>query len=469
MKETLNTSTEESVLKKSVASEEAKEYFKLATPMLLTQLAAHATGVISALMTGNYNTIDQAAVAIGNMLFWPAYFGIAGVLFIVTSFVAQFYGAKQISQIGPLVKQSYWLTIPLILLFVIYTLNADSLLNILGTPEEVKTITKDYLFGLMIGAPAMFLFQPLRSMCEGMKKPLPITYINVVMVLINALVNYVLIFGKFGFPELGGKGCGIAFLISSWSSLLIILGYIYFSKFFKEIKFFESFEAPNPKQISEIIKLGIPIGGTLFIEIAVFSGAGLILSRLGENVISAHAIAMQVTTLTFMLPLSIGLAANVRVGNLVGSNSLDRARYSSFFAMFFALFLAIINTFILIEFGNYLASFFNPDTEIVNLAATLLIIAAIFQIADGLNFSGVGALRGFKDTQILFFFMFIAYWIIGMPIGYTLSMTDFFSDPIGAPGMWIGLTVGLFVSAAFVIARVNYTTGRGRNRFVLNS
>ena len=195
----------------------------------------------------------------------------------------------------------------------------------------------------------------------------------------------------------------------------------------------------------------------------------MILSRLGENVISAHAIAMQVTTLTFMLPLSIGLAANVRVGNLVGSNSLDRARYSSFFAMFFALFLAIINTFILIEFGNYLASFFNPDIEIVNLAATLLIIAAIFQIADGLNFAGVGALRGFKDTQILFFFMFIAYWIIGMPIGYTLSMTDFLSDPIGAPGMWIGLTVGLFVSAAFVIARVNYTTGRGRSRFVLNS
>ena len=106
MKETLNTSTEDSVIKNSMASEEAKEYFKLATPMLLTQLAAHATGIISALMTGNYNTVDQAAVAIGNMLFWPAYFGIAGVLFIVTSFVAQFYGAKQIKQIGPIVKQS---------------------------------------------------------------------------------------------------------------------------------------------------------------------------------------------------------------------------------------------------------------------------------------------------------------------------------------------------------------------------
>ena len=141
MKETLNTSTEDGVIKNSMASEEAKEYFKLATPMLLTQLAAHATGIISALMTGNYNTVDQAAVAIGNMLFWPAYFGIAGVLFIVTSFVAQFYGAKQITQIGPIVKQSYWLAIPLILLFVVYTLNADSLLNILGTPEEAVSYT----------------------------------------------------------------------------------------------------------------------------------------------------------------------------------------------------------------------------------------------------------------------------------------------------------------------------------------
>ena len=217
------------------------------------------------------------------------------------------------------------------------------------------------------------------------------------------------------------------------------------------------------------MKLGIPIGGTLFIEIAVFSGAGLILSSLGENVISAHAIAMQVTTLTFMLPLSIGLAANVRVGNLVGSNSFDKARYSAFFAMFFALFLAIINTFILIEFGYFFASFFNPDSSIVSLASSLLVIAAIFQIADGLNFSGVGALRGYKDTQILFLFMFIAYWLIGMPIGYSLSMTDLLFNPMGAQGMWIGLTVGLFFSAAFVIARVNYTTGRGRNRFVLNS
>ena len=469
MKDTFSSLNEDNVSFKGSAKIEIREYFNLAIPMLLTQLAAHATGVIAALMTGNYSTLDQAAVAIGNMLFWPAYFGIAGVLFIVTSFVAQFYGAKKIELIGPLVKQSYWLSIPMIILFVIYILNADTLLDILGTPNEVKNITQQYLFGLMIGAPAMFLFQPLRSMCEGMKRPLPITYINIVMVGINAFVNYVLIFGKFGFPELGGKGCGIAFIVSSWSSLLIILAYIYFSDYFKRIKFFESFEAPDFAKIFEIIKLGLPIGGTLFIEIAVFSGAGLILSSLGENIISSHAIAMQVTTLTFMLPLSIGLAANVRVGNLVGSGSLDEARYSSFFAMFFALFLAIINTFILIEFGYFLAGFFNPNNEIVLLASSLLVIAAIFQIADGLNFAGVGALRGYKDTQILFFFMFFAYWIIGMPIGYSLAMTNFFTEPMGAVGMWIGLTLGLFISAAFVIARVNYTTGVGRDKFTLRT
>ena len=195
MKETLGTPTYDADLAKRSPAEEFREYFKLAIPMLLTQIAAHATGIISALMTGNYNTVDQAAVAIGNMLFWPAYFGIAGVLFIVTSFVAQFYGAKKNELIGPLVKQSYWLAVPLILLFIVYILNAEKLLFYLGTTRDVKIITEDYLFGLMIGAPAMFLFQPLRSMCEGMKKPLPITYINIVMVLINASVNYILIFG----------------------------------------------------------------------------------------------------------------------------------------------------------------------------------------------------------------------------------------------------------------------------------
>ncbi len=468
MKEAFNESEENYILEGSTKVE-AKEYLKLALPMFFTQLASHATGVIAALMTGNYSTLHQAAVATGNMLFWPAFLGIGGTLFIVTSFVAQSFGADKKDQIGPIVKQSFWLTIPMIFLFVLYVVNTNFLLDILGTPDEVKKITSDYMIGLMLGAPALFLVQPLRSLCEGMKKPLPISYINGFMVIINALINYLLIFGKFGFPELGARGCGIAFVISSWTSLAMLLIYVKYSSYFKEINIFERLELPDWKRIFEILKLGVPIGGTLFIEIAVFSGAGLILSGLGAKAIAAHSIAMQVTTVTFMLPLSIGLAANVRVGNLVGSGNMALARFSSFYAMFFALFLAVINTYVLIEFGSSMATYFNPDKEIVAVAASLLIIAGIFQIADGLNFSGVGALRGYKDTQILFFFMLFSYWFVGMPVGYLLSMTDTIVPSMGPQGMWIGLTIGLFFSATLVIARVNYTTGIGRNKFLENS
>ena len=209
---------------------EIKTFASLVIPIYFSQLAAHATGVISALMTGSYNTLDQAAVATGNMLFWPVFFGLGGSLFIVTAFVAQFYGAKRNAEIGPLLKQAFWLCIPLIILVTIYLSYIGQILDFFGTPKEVQKITKGYLYGLMIGTPALFLFQPLKSFSEGITRPLPVTVINIGMVTLSAILNYGLIFGIFGVPEVGGAGCGISFAISSWSALLALGSYIYCSK-----------------------------------------------------------------------------------------------------------------------------------------------------------------------------------------------------------------------------------------------
>ena len=160
------------------------------------------------------------------MLFWPVFFGLGGSLFIVTAFVAQFYGAKRNTEIGPLLKQAFWLCIPLIILVTIYLSYIGQILDFFGTPKEVQKITKSYLYGLMIGTPALFLFQPLKSFSEGITRPLPVTVINIGMVTLSAILNYGFIFGNFGLPELGGAGCGISFAISSWSALLALVIYI---------------------------------------------------------------------------------------------------------------------------------------------------------------------------------------------------------------------------------------------------
>ena len=442
---------------------ELKVFFSLAIPIYFSQLATHATGVIAAMMTGNYSTIDQAAVATGNMLFWPVFFGLGGSLFIVTAYVAQYYGAKKHEQIGPLLKQAFWLCIPLIILVSLYLAFADNLLNFFKTPLEVQKITKNYLLGLMIGTPALFLFQPLKSFSEGITRPLPITIINLGMVTLSAFLNYVLIFGKFGFPELGGTGCGISFAVSAWSALIALTIYIYFSKPYKKANLFRSFHGPDIKKIKEIFKLGFPIGACIFVEFGLFSGSGLLLSNLGENTIASHAIAMQVTTVTFMLPLSIGLAAAVRSGNLLGAGEFIRARFSSFFAIIIAVTLACFNFVLLYNFGTLFASYFNTDPEVIALSGSLIFIAAFMQISDGISFTGQGALRGYKDTLAPLYIMIIAFWCFGLPIGYMLGLTDILLPSLGAQGMWIGLCIGVLLASLLVFLRLNKTTKRAIN------
>ena len=182
MKEHDDIRTLETVNSSKKISLELKVFAGLAIPIYFSQLATHATGVIAALMTGNYSTVDQAAVATGNMLFWPVFFGLGGSLFIITAFVAQFYGAKRTSEIGPLLKQAFWLCLPLIILVSIYLSFADRLLEFFQSPEEVRVIAKSYLNGLLIGTPALFLFQPLKSFSEGITRPIPITYINLSLI-----------------------------------------------------------------------------------------------------------------------------------------------------------------------------------------------------------------------------------------------------------------------------------------------
>ena len=442
---------------------ELKVFISLAIPIYFSQLATHATGVIAAMMTGNYSTVDQAAVATGNMLFWPVFFGLGGSLFIVTAYVAQYYGAKKHDQIGPLLKQAFWLCIPLIILVSLYLAFADNLLNFFKTPMEVQKITKNYLLGLMVGTPALFLFQPLKSFSEGITRPLPITIINLGMVTLSAFLNYVLIFGKFGFPELGGTGCGISFAVSAWSALIALTIYIYFSKPYKKANLFKNYHSPDMNKIKEIFKLGFPIGACIFVEFGLFSGSGLLLSNLGENTIASHAIAMQVTTVTFMLPLSIGLAAAVRSGNLLGAGEFIRARFSSFFAIIIAVTLACFNFILLYNFGTLFASYFNTDPAVITLSGSLIFIAAFMQISDGISFTGQGALRGYKDTLAPLYIMIIAFWCFGLPIGYMLGLTDILLPSQGAKGMWIGLCFGVLLASLLVFLRLDKTTKRAIN------
>ena len=435
------------------ASSEASSFFKLAVPMFLTQLALQLIQVNSVVQSGNYSTDVQAGIMLAGNLWFPVMIGIGGVLFFVTPMIAQLYGAKNIKDIGPLARQAIWLSIPIVLIGMLILSKASFILTIAKVDPEIIKYSKEYLSYFVFALPAILLSQPLRSLCEGTTRPLPITLLNILMLLIAIVGNYTFIYGNFGFPEMGARGAGLSAVIGTWSSFLILIVYLkYKSAFGTEL--FSKFELPNLKILKEILIGGIPVGLGNFIELSMFSGAGIVLGRFGSEVIAANGIALTLGGLFFMVPLSISNAAAVRVGNNVGANNMKGAKYSSYFSLRLATICALFMSLIIVINAEFLSSLLNDNPKVIALAAVLLSFAAFFQLADGLAMASIGSMRGYKDTFGPMKIMAISYWGVGLPLGIILSITDLIVEQMGAVGMWTGMTTGLSVAAVLMVRRV---------------
>ena len=273
------------------------------------------------------------------------------------------------------------------------------------------------------------------------------------MLLIAIVGNYTFIYGNFGFPEMGARGAGLSAVIGTWTSFLILIIYLkHKSAFGTEL--FSKFDLPNPKIIKEILVGGIPVGLGNFIELSMFSGAGIVLGRFGSEVIAANGIALTLGGLFFMVPLSISNAAAVRVGNNVGANNMKGAKYSSYFSLRLATVCALFMSLIIIINAEFLSSLLNDNPKVIALAVVLLSFAAFFQLADGLAMASIGSMRGYKDTFGPMKIMAISYWGIGLPLGIILSITDLIVEQMGAVGMWTGMAAGLSVAAVLMVRRV---------------
>ncbi len=445
--------------KKSLFSIKAKKeglnFFQLALPMFFTQLALQLVQVNSVIQSGNYSSDVLAGILLAGNLWFPIFIGLGGIIFFVTPMVAQLYGAKRIEETGYIVRQAMWLCIPIVALGMLILSQGPKILELAKVDQEIIFHADEYLSYFIFALPAILLSQPLRSLSEGITKPIPITIANLIMLLIAIFCNYAFIYGNFGFPEMGAKGAGLSAIISTWTAFTGLSIYFGIAKIYKPTNLFSNLELPDSKTVKEIMKGGLPIGFGNFIELSMFSGAGILLGRLGSDVIAAHGIALNIGGLLFMVPLAVGNAAAVRVGNNIGSGNPIAAKYSSYFSMRLAVLLGMINSLLLILFSEVLISnIYTSQSEVISLAVILLYFAAFFQVADGLIMGGVGSLRGYKYTFVPMLIMAFSYWAIGMPIGIGLSITNIFGEPIGAIGMWIGMSAGLSVAAVLIVYRV---------------
>lgn len=441
---------------------ELRELLYLAGPIMGAQLATTGMSFVDTSMAGQYSAMDLAAIALGSSVWVPVYLLIRGILMAITPTVAHLYGAQRTAEIGSQVRQGLWIGLLMSLLALGFIYNAHMVLQWLRVEPEMAAKSIEYLKALAWGVPAICLFQALTCYCEGMGKTKPGMVFSFVALALNIPLNYVLIYGKFGFPELGGVGCGFATAICFWVMFLLMAGYTLLGQQHRKIGLFAHWELPRLTIITSLLKLGVPIGLAIFFEASIFSVVALLIGKLGAVVVAGHQIALNFSSLTFMIPMSLAMGLTIRVGQALGAGKTEQAAYSSYAGIATTLVSATVSAAVMVFLPGVVTSLYTQNAEVAMLAAQLLIFAALFQYADGIQIAANGALRGYKDTRVPMALILFACWGVALPFGYILGLTDWIVEPMGPHGLWIGLVTALTMGAFLLTLRLRATIRRSR-------
>ncbi|GGC68213.1 MATE family efflux transporter [Marinobacter halophilus] len=423
----------------------------LGGPILIAQVAQMANGVIDTVMAGHASAEDLAAVGIGSSLWMPLFLFFMGMLGALQPIISGYNGARTTSKIMPATWQGLYIAGVGSVIMALLLTNVHPVLSMLKMDADTASITQGYLNAFAWGIPAMLLMNALRGLTDGLGHTRVIMVFSLLSTLINLPLNYIFIYGKFGLPAMGGVGCGWATSISNGTAAIALLIYLNRSRTFRQFHLLADWVKPSWQGIRYILGIGVPIGFTIFVEASMFSVIALFLAPMGPVVVAGHQIALNVVSLLFMLPLSIGMALTLRVSFLIGARAPDTARLISRSSLILASAVALVFATLLFVFSSQIAALYTGDAEVRAVTVRLLAFAALFQIADVIQVTCISALRGYKDTRIPMFIMLFSFWVLGLPLGYVLAFTDWLLPGLGAAGFWVGLTAGL-TSASLLLA-----------------
>lgn len=441
-----------------------RELMQLAWPMLIGQVAQVAMGVADTMMAGAVSPLDLSAVAVGFGLWLPIYVLCIGVLSAVSAMIARAVGAADAISQTHAFQQGIWLALCLAMAAVAVVTHADALLPLMQVDPAVRPLGKMYLQGIAFGIPAIMLFQVLRALSEGSGRSKPVMIIQIIAFLANIPLNYMFIHGSLGAPRLGGAGCGWATGSVMWVQLFS-LGWLLRSHWLRLLRQHAGVSrGPQWRQLWPLIKLGAPIGAAMFTETSIFAGAALLIGRLGAATLAAHQIALNYSALMFMVPMSLGQALTVKIGHMLGAQNPQRARRFAALGAISAILFALCSALVMLSFPHLIASAYTSDEIVRQLTVQILVYSASFQLFDGLQVTAIGSLRGYHDTRVTMLVTIIAYWIVGLPLGYTLGLTELLGAARGVFGIWIGLVAGLAVAALLLNWRLVTISGSATHR-----
>ncbi|MGG6101312.1 MATE family efflux transporter [Pantoea allii] len=434
---------------------EARQLLALAIPVILAQVAQTAMGFVDTIMAGAVSATDMAAVAVGTSIWLPAILFGHGVLLALTPTIAQLNGSGRRERIAEQLRQGFWLAFFLSLLIMLVLWNAGYFIRSMHDIDPLLAEKAEgYLHALLFGAPGYLFFQVMRNQCEGLSKTKPAMVLGFLGLMLNIPLNYIFIYGHFGMPALGGVGCGVATASVYWAMFFCMRFWVRRMRSMRDIRAESRWSAPSRAILQRLTGLGLPVALALFFEVTLFAVVALLVSPLGIVNVAGHQIALNFSSLMFVLPLSLGVAATIRVGYRLGQGSTEQARVAAWTAQGVGVGMAVITAIFTVTFRHQIALLYNDNPAVVMLAAQLMLLAAIYQISDSIQVIGSGILRGYKDTRSIFFITFIAYWLLGLPSGYILALTDWVVPRMGPAGFWCGFIVGLTSAAVMMLWRV---------------
>ena len=435
--------------------QEVVALLKLGLPVIGAQLAVISMNFVDTVMAGRLSPRALAAVAVAGSVWMMVAIFVAGFLLAVTASVAHLFGAGERANVGRVVRQSLWLSQGLALVCFLIVRNAvGPIVRAMEIDPEIIPITLGYIDAITFSLPAVCAYTVLRYFSEGVSMTRPVMFVSLIATVANIGANYVFMHGKLGFPAMGAVGCGWASALVMWLMFSCMLTFILIHRHYRQFCLFAAFDWPDRSEIARIVKLGLPIGVSVFMEASLFATVALLMGSLGTSVVAGHQIAINVASITFMIPLGLSMAITVRVGQAMGRGSPSDARRAGFVGVGLALAIMVVTATLILLFPAAIVSIYTDDVEVTAIAIELLFFAAVFQLSDGAQVAGAGALRGLKDTAIPMVMTFVAYWGIGVPLGYTLGI----SWAMGPQTIWFGLIAGLTVAAVCLNGRFWWVT-----------
>lgn len=431
-----------------------RDIYRLAWPVFLTQIAIILNGMIDTVMAGQLSSLDLAAVGIGSAVFASLFITVSAVLLALTPAVSHLYGAGKHGEIGAEVRQAAWLALGLIVAVELLLLHPDPLLAISHLDATMEAKVRAYLQAMAWSAPASMASRVFNSFSSGIGRPRPVMALSLCGLLLKIPLNWVFMHGHLGVPALGATGCAVSTAVINWTIMAVAWSWCYRWDAYQPYAIFARWDWPRLAEQRALLTLGLPIGATFLVDVTAFTFMALFIARLGPVASGAHQIASNLAVLCFMLPTAIGNAGGVLSGQALGAGHAQQARKIGLKAWRLGLACIVVLAATLAVGRNTLAHFYTADPAVRALAAQLILLVALYHLADGVQSLAVNLLRGYKKAAVPMLVYAFAQWglglgggvALGLGIGVDSNVGARFGAPMGPAGFWLASAAALLVA-----------------------